>query len=112
MNSVKRICLFILAILYCSFPIYANDFQADYDTQYAISPNGKTIVTQNVTLTNKQSNLYPKQYTVTIDSDEIRNVIAYDTKGVITPKVAQISGMKMAILQKSSATFGKYVFQE
>ena len=89
MNSVKRICLFILAILYCSFPIYANDFQADYDTQYAISPNGKTIVTQNVTLTNKQSNLYPKQYTVTIDSDEIRNVIAYDTKGVITPKVAQ-----------------------
>jgi len=89
MNILKRICLFIACTIFFSLPIYANDFQADYDTQYAVSPSGTTIVTQNVTLTNKQSNLYPKQYTVTIDSDQIKNVIAYDSKGVITPKVSQ-----------------------
>ena len=89
MNILKRICLFIVCTLFVTFPIFAVDFQADYDTQYAVSPNGTTIVTQNVTLTNKQSNLYPKQYTVTIDSDQIKNVIAYDSKGVITPKVTQ-----------------------
>lgn len=70
-------------------PTHAADFQADYDTQYAVSPTGTTIVTQNITLTNKQSTLYPKQYTVSIDSDKIRNVIAYDKKGVITPKITQ-----------------------
>ncbi len=89
MNILKRICLFIICSVLCVRPMYAGDFQADYDTQYAVSPNGTTIVTQNVTLTNKQSNLYPKQYSVTIDSDQIRNVIAYDSKGVITPKVSQ-----------------------
>jgi transglutaminase-like putative cysteine protease len=89
MNILKHLFLFIACTLVFSFPIYATDFQADYDTQYAVSPNGTTIVTQNVTLTNKQSNLYPKQYTVTIDSDQIKNVIAYDSKGVITPKVTQ-----------------------
>ena len=89
MNMLKRILLLITCTIICSVSIYANDFQADYDTQYAISPSGTTIVTQNVTLTNKQSNLYPKQYTVTIDSDQIKNVIAYDSKGVITPKISQ-----------------------
>ncbi len=89
MKFLNRCCLLILSFLFGAVPIYASDFQADYDTQYAISPSGTTIVTQNVTLTNKQSNLYPKQYTVTIDSDQIKNVIAYDSKGIITPKVFQ-----------------------
>ncbi len=71
---------------------HAADFQADYDTQYAVSPTGTTIVTQNITLTNKQSNLYPKQYTISIDSEKIKNVIAYDQKGVITPKISQANG--------------------
>jgi len=71
---------------------HAADFQADYDTQYAVSPTGTTIVTQNITLTNKQSNLYPKQYTIAIDSEKIKNVIAYDQKGVITPKISQSNG--------------------
>ncbi|KKR03227.1 MAG: Transglutaminase domain protein [Microgenomates group bacterium GW2011_GWB1_40_9] len=89
MNLFKRFLLLIISYVFAAIPIYASDFQADYDTQYAISPSGTTIVTQNVTLTNKQSNLYPKQYTVSIDSDQIKNVIAYDSKGVITPKVSQ-----------------------
>jgi transglutaminase-like putative cysteine protease len=89
MNIVKRICICILLAICTTTTLSASDFQADYDTQYAISPTGTTIVTQNVTLTNKQSNVYPKQYSVTIDSDQIRNVIAYDSKGVISPKVSQ-----------------------
>jgi len=89
MNKCKYLfVLLIITVLNVRF-VYASDFQADYDTQYAVSPSGTTIVTQNVTLTNKQSNVYPKQYTVTIDSEQINNVIAYDTKGVITPKITQ-----------------------
>lgn len=64
-----------------------GEFTSDYDVQYAISPTGVTIVTQKVTLTNNLSARYPKQYTVTIDSSSIRNVIAYDNGGVIRPTI-------------------------
>lgn len=91
MNGIQRIVFFFFTFVFFLFGMHASvlaaNFQSDYDTQYAISPDGNTIVTQSITLTNKQSNLYPKQYTVIIDSTNIRNVIAYDKKGVITPKI-------------------------
>ncbi len=70
----------------------AGEFTADYDVAYAIAPTGNTIATQNITLTNKLTNLYPKQYTITIDSENIRNVIAYDRGGIIAPKITQKDG--------------------
>lgn len=76
----------------------AGEFQADYDVGYAIAPNGKTIVTQNVTLTNKQTNLYPKQYAITIDTDKIHNVIARDNAGGITPTITQHDGKTEILL--------------
>ena len=85
----------IIALCITRIPIsiiYSADFQADYDVRYSVSPEGTTIVTQNVTLTNRQANMYPKQYSVTIDSDAIKNAIAYDSKGVITPKITKHDG--------------------
>ena len=70
----------------------SGEFSADYNVQYAIAPSGVTIVTQNVTLTNQQSNLYPQKYTITIDSTSIRNVIAYDNGGIIKPEFTQGNG--------------------
>lgn len=70
----------------------AGEFQADYDVQYAITPAGKTIVTQHVSLINKLSNYYPKQYSLLLDSDKISNVIAYDDGGVITPVISVKDG--------------------
>lgn len=74
-------------------PVYATgEFQADYDVQYAISPTGKTIVTQQVTLTNKLPNYYPQEYSLILDSDKINNVIAYDDGGIITPAISVKEG--------------------
>jgi len=100
--------LLIVALLFFipSILVHAADFQADYDTQYAVSPTGTTIVTQNITLTNKQSNLYPKQYTVSIDSEKIKNVIAYDQKGVITPKITQADGTTNITVQFNEQVVG------
>lgn len=69
-----------------------GEFQADYDVQYAISPTGKTIVTQQVTLTNKLPNYYPREYSLILDSDKINNVIAYDDGGIITPALSVKDG--------------------
>jgi transglutaminase-like putative cysteine protease len=89
--------LLIIVTLICILTplqkVYAvGEFSADYDVEYAVSPAGITIVTQRVTLTNKKSNLYPKQYAVIIDTDKIQNVIARDSSGTITPDINQHDG--------------------
>ncbi len=99
--NIIRYIQYISCIVVCCFlptSLKAADFIADYDTQYAVSPSGTTIVTQNITLTNKQSNLYPKQYAISIESDKIHNVIAYDKKGVITPKITQGGGKTQIVV--------------
>ncbi len=83
----------VLLLLFFPFKVFAaGEFQADYDVQYAIAPSGKTIVTQHVTLTNKLSDYYPKQYSLLLDSDKISNVIAYDDGGIITPTISVKGG--------------------
>lgn len=90
-----------LFILLCS-PVSAvfatGEFQEDYDVQYSIAPSGITIVTQNVVLTNKMTNLYPQKYSIIIDSTHIKNVIAYDNGGVIRPNISQKDGKTEIIL--------------
>lgn len=92
---MKKIYLFICLFVYLFIPASARaagEFQADYDVNYAVSPSGTTIVTQNVNLTNKLTNLYPKQYNIVIDSDKIKNIIASDGGGLITPQVVLKDG--------------------
>jgi len=94
-KEIRTIFYFFVSILFGIMvhpSVAAIDFIADYDTQYAISPSGTAIVTQNITLTNKQSNMYPKQFMIPIVGNQIRNVIAYDGKGVITPTISQHDG--------------------
>ena len=100
------VCIAVFLSSIAPMRVSAADFQADYDTQYAVSPSGTTIVTQNITLTNKQSNLYPKQYTISIDSEKIKNVIAYDQKGVITPKITQEGGTTHITVQFNEQVVG------
>ena len=65
----------------------AGEFTADYVVSYEIKPDGSTIVTQKIRLTNKVTNLYPKQFSMVLDSDHIDNVIAFDDGGVIEPVI-------------------------
>lgn len=86
----------LLIVMYLFIPLAhafaSGEFQADYDVSYAISPSGTTIVTQNIGLTNKLTNLYPKSYNILIDSDKIKNIIASDGGGIITPGVTLKDG--------------------
>lgn len=86
------ICLFAYLFIAPSGALAAGEFGANYDIQYAVSPAGKTIVTQRVYLVNKLSNFYPQSYSLLIDSDKISNIIAYDDGGVITPTISVKDG--------------------
>ncbi|MEK7577596.1 MAG: transglutaminase-like domain-containing protein [Patescibacteria group bacterium] len=100
----------LVAILLIVHPpsrvLAVGEFQADYDVQYAISPAGKTIVTQHVTLTNKLSNFYPQKYSLLLDSDKISNVIAYDDGGVITPAISVKDGKTDLTLSFNTKALG------
>lgn len=94
--------LFILPM-----PVWAaGEFQADYNVQYAVSPTGKTIVTQHVTLTNKLPDFYPQEYSLLLDSDKISNVIAYDDGGIITPTISVRDGKTQITLKFNIKAIG------
>lgn len=84
----------------------AGEFQADYTVQYAIAPSGLTIVTQNITLTNKQTNLYPEKYSIVIDSTKIKNVLAYDSNQIVPTDISQKDGKTEIILTFNDKVVG------
>lgn len=81
-----------------------GDFTANYDVSYSIAPSGVTIVTQAVSLVNQQTNLYPKQYTILLDTLNVKSIIARDEGGTITPTITQNDGKTEILL-----TFNKKV---
>jgi hypothetical protein len=90
--------LFVYLIIPLSAVRASGEFQADYDVQYAVAPSGKTIVTQNITLTNLQTNLYPQKYSVLLDTTKISNVIAYDTHEIVKTDITQDKGKTQILL--------------
>ena len=105
---VKKICYFVTLLL-CHFVaarpvVAAGEFTANYDVSYAIAPTGVTIVTQIVSLENRQTNLYPKQYTILLDTLNVKNIIARDDGGTVTPTITQTDGKTEILL-----TFNKQV---
>jgi hypothetical protein len=108
MHMRRFLCILVsfVLLMYIHPLTRASDFSADYDIDYAVSPNGSTIVTQKVSLTNNKTNLYPKQYTIAIDTANIKNVIAYDSKGMITPTITQREGKTEISLQFNEQVVG------
>ncbi len=103
----RLIFVFLVSFFFPGTPALASgEFQADYDVQYAISPTGTTIVTQNVTLTNRASNYYPQKYSIVIDSTKIKNVIAYDSKEVVKTDITQTDGKTQIVLAFNDKVIG------
>lgn len=82
------ICLLIIVHWLLISPAYgADEFSTSYDVVYEVLETGKTLVTQNVSLTNKTPNFYATEYTLTLGSTQIKNVAAFDGEGPILDKV-------------------------
>ena len=96
--------LFIYLFISLSQAEAAGKFLANYDVSYAIAPSGVTIVTQTVSLINQETNLYPKQYSIILDTINIRTIIARDDGGTITPTITQTNGKTEILL-----TFNKQI---
>jgi hypothetical protein len=87
--------LFIIFFFFENFipTVFAEgEFRTDYEADFSVNPSGNTIVTQNINLTNKLTNLYPKEFSVKLDTQAIHNVIAYDSSGQLHPQTKIVDG--------------------
>lgn len=103
------ICLFVYWIIPLQRVVAVGEFTTNYDVSYAIAPTGVTIVTQTVRLVNRETNLYPKEYTILLDTLNVRNIIARDDGGTITPTITQNDGKTEILLafNKQNVGLGK-----
>ena len=102
--TLRHLLCLVLLLLPIGSVHAAGEFTANYDVSYAIAPSGVTIVTQTVSLVNRQTNFYPKQYSILLDTINVRNIIARDDGGTVTPAITQKDGKTEILL-----TFNKQI---
>ncbi|OGY16892.1 MAG: hypothetical protein A2784_03035 [Candidatus Chisholmbacteria bacterium RIFCSPHIGHO2_01_FULL_48_12] len=67
----------------------AQEFTTVFNATYVVNPAGSTTVTQDITLTNKLSNIYASQYALTIGSTQITSVTATTPTKVLPLSITQ-----------------------
>ncbi len=67
----------------------ANEFNISQQIQYQIDNSGNATVTQQIELTNNYSQIYPKEYQITLSSNQIENITGSDNLGNIIKSIDQ-----------------------
>ncbi len=73
-----------LFLIYLFFPqsVYASEqFSTAYDIVYEVKLSGKTLVRQDIKLTNLTTAYYASEYNLTLGSGKVTNISAYDNLG-------------------------------
>lgn len=87
MKQFWRIFLFIFILFLISYflspisTLASAEFETSYQVRYQVNPNGTAQVSQDISLTNKLSNVYATQYTLYFESTKITNIKASDNQG-------------------------------
>lgn len=109
MNLKRK--FFLIFSLFCLFflilknPINADgQFTTDYDINYQVFENGKTTVTQKISLKNLTSDYYVSQYSLTLKLKDVHNIKAWDNIGplnITVEKQAEDTQIKFAFNEKT-----------
>lgn len=97
-------------IFFLLFPntVFANnEFQVSQSIQYQIDQSGDALVSQEVQLTNNFSQIYPKEYQITLSSKDIKNITGTDQSGDIIQKIDQSSEQTIIFLKFNQVNLGK-----
>lgn len=106
---MKRIFpLIILLHLFFTNPAQAaKEFTTEYRVTMEAANSGVMQVTQEISLTNKLSNLYAKAYTLTLEKNQIKNVSAYDAKGPLRVEVENKDNKTLINLEFNDEVVGQ-----
>lgn len=82
----QSLLLFFLSTVSCLLflvpkALASAEFETAYIVRYEVDTNGVTHVTQEISLTNKLSNVYATRYSFTLEAGRIENIYAEDVLG-------------------------------
>jgi len=98
----------LFLFLFLPHPVFAADeFQVNQNIQYQIDTSGNATVSQEIQLTNNISQIYPKEYQVTLSSGNIKNIVGSDNLGNIVQKIDQQNDKTIIYLKFNQANVGK-----
>lgn len=85
----KLLALILLLFAFLPGQSFAQaEFLTDYSVDYTVNLNGITHAKLNISLTNQLSNIYAKEFTLSIGSTKLSNIAVYNNNGPIEPAVA------------------------
>lgn len=108
---MKRFALIVfITICIWSFPtktFASSEFENSYLVRYQVNPNGVVHVDQEISLTNKLSNIYATQYSLNIQSGIIKNTQAQDEEGSLKIETTQTETSTLIVLNFNQQVVGK-----
>lgn len=84
--------LFLIIFLLFLFPnrIFAQtEFITDYTVDYTVNTNGLTHAKLSISLINQLSNIYAKEFTLSIGSTQLSNIVVYNPADTLEPIIVQ-----------------------
>jgi len=101
--------LFISPLYFLASPVYGEeDFETFYKIIYTVQPDASVVVEQNITLTNKEADVYATQYSLSLGTTQIKNIWAKDSSGAITPEIEKGDNLTNIRLHFNDMVVGKY----
>lgn len=100
------VCLISCFIFLTPSVLASEDFETSYKVRYQINPDNTARVSQDISLTNKLSNIYATQYTLYFQSTEITNIKATDELGPLEVKTSQVENSTQITLKFNQEVVG------
>ncbi|MCJ7792358.1 MAG: hypothetical protein MUP45_00020, partial [Candidatus Marinimicrobia bacterium] len=109
---MKKILLLVSWLISFVFLGHSSVFSTDefttfYKVSYQARADGVAYVSQEISLTNKLSNVYATQYSLNFQSAKIRNIQAFDGQGPIETEVKQTEDSTSIVLFFQQQVVGK-----
>lgn len=86
-------CLCIIAFYLPKTVRASDDFETQYNVFYEISKGGEVEIIQNLSVLNKKSSVFAKNYSLNISQMRVYDIKAFDKKGPLKIKVSEENGV-------------------
>jgi len=106
----KLLLAFFSAIFYlfsATQVLAADEFLTDYQVKYDVYSSGVTHTKFDISLTNNLSNIYAKEFSLSIGSTKLENIAAYNEKETLEPQINQGDKTTNIIIPFNDKVLGK-----
>jgi len=101
--------LFLLILFFTQISpvLAAGEFSINQNISYQIDQQGNALVGQEIELVNNYSEIYPKEYQVTLSSKDITNITGSDNVGDIVKNINKQNDTSVIDIKFNQANVGK-----